>query len=539
MKNHLLFILIVFCVASLLRLWQLGNIPLSMTDDEIRLTYNAYSIWQTGKDINGQTLPAVFLVDGYAFNPVPVYLTSPFVGLLGLSMFAARLPFALTGILTVLFFYGIGYQLSKNKMIGFLTALAVAFSAWHLQLSRFSYEGEFALFFYSAGILIFLLVKKKQIMAVSFAMMLFLLAFYSYSGTKLLFLPILGILVWYKHTLLSRKQFLIIIIFTLATFFSFLFLSKTQHAADYGPKQFFFQNTTSEVATAVELERRASTAPQLLKVLYHNKFTVQSRIFLEHYAYAFSLQYLFLDQEASGIFSLWFRGQLYYIELPLIIMGFLYLFQRRKRESILLLLFLLIGPIPSGLGAEPLTYTIRSSFMLLPLMIFSGSGIYAISYFVVHKTLQKELYILLILFYTYFIGGYLTQYYFEWSLYGAKYYNVITKDGVQFALKKKNEGRNTFFARVSTMTLLHYAFYAKLSPKEIQRVRKTMTLPVVIDTIHFQQKCFVFKKDKNGAVALSQNVVYIEDILCNKSLKPSYTIKASNGIDDEWKVYEN
>lgn len=88
--------------------------------------------------------------------------------------------------------------------------------------------------------------------------------------------------------------------------------------------------------------------------------------------------------------------------------------------------------------------------MLLPLSIFIGSGIYGISYFVASKMLKKGLYILLVFCYLYFIGGYLTQYYFEWSLYGAKYYSIAARDSTLFLLRKKHTNKDIFFANTNS-----------------------------------------------------------------------------------------
>ena len=86
---------------------------MSMTDDEIRLVYSSYNIWGTARDVSGHFLPLTFLLDKYAFNPVAIYLTSPFVGILGLSMFSARLSFAVAGIFTVFLVYLVAYKLFK------------------------------------------------------------------------------------------------------------------------------------------------------------------------------------------------------------------------------------------------------------------------------------------------------------------------------------------------------------------------------------------------------------------------------------------
>src|SRR3989344_7975085 len=152
MKKQLLIISLLFFLSLFLRVWRLGEIPVSLTDDEVRIAYNAYSIWQTGKDVNGTFMPILFHNSSYAFNPVPIYLTSPIVGLFGLNIVTTRFLFALTGALTVILLYGIARKLLKNDSAAFLSALVLTVNPWHLHISRIAYEGGLSLFFYTLGI---------------------------------------------------------------------------------------------------------------------------------------------------------------------------------------------------------------------------------------------------------------------------------------------------------------------------------------------------------------------------------------------------
>lgn len=542
MKKNIIIILCVLFIAIALRFFQLGHIPVSMTDDETRLVYSAYSIWTTGKDINGITFPLAFLINGYAFNPVAIYLTSPFVGLLGLNMFNARLPFALSGIGDIILVYFIARQLLKNKTIAIFSSLVLTFSVWHLQISRFAYEGGLALFFYLLGIFIFLKAAKNNFFVTTLAMLSFLLAFYSYSGTKLIFIPVIAVFIWYRRKYLSLKQVALIAFFVVLTFSSFFYLSKFQNASSYGGKQFFFQDK-SAAEFSVELERRASHSPEFFNKLYHNKLTYWSRIFISQYSYALSPQYLFTSQEGNGIFSVWFRGQMYYIEAPLILLGILYLFLKKRRELILILFLLVIAPLPSGLGAEPITYTIRSIFMLPLLAFLVGSGIYSVSYFIDSKKIKIAVYLLLLLAYIYSIAGYLSQYYFDWKIYGSGYYSKSAQDLSFLVNEQKTQKKLVVVSPADSMMFLHYAFYNNLLPQFIQGVYKKN--PKRIDNVILNDKCLDFTKD-NPTAKLPNNSIYIISAYCSGIKdkvgyiwKPSYIIKSTDNNLDEWLVFEN
>src|SRR3989344_3496317 len=98
----ILLLTIIIVIASVLRLWQLGQVPISPDLDEAALGYNAYSILQTGRDEYGKFLPIVLRsFDDYK-PALYSYLTIPSILIFGLNVFAVRLPSAIFGILTVL-----------------------------------------------------------------------------------------------------------------------------------------------------------------------------------------------------------------------------------------------------------------------------------------------------------------------------------------------------------------------------------------------------------------------------------------------------
>ncbi len=109
--KKLLPVFFIVLLAVALRLWHLGSVPSSMNADEIAIGYNSYSILKTGKDEYGASMPLSFRsFDDYK-APLYIYLTVPFVALLGLTDIAVRLPSAVAGIITVLFTYWLVLEL--------------------------------------------------------------------------------------------------------------------------------------------------------------------------------------------------------------------------------------------------------------------------------------------------------------------------------------------------------------------------------------------------------------------------------------------
>ncbi|MDJ0745182.1 MAG: glycosyltransferase family 39 protein [Xenococcaceae cyanobacterium MO_167.B27] len=121
-KYTVIYLLIILVIATLLRVLFLGTIPNGFFCDEASNAYDSYSILNTLKDQHGAFLPFFTRsIDDYR-EALFIYLGIPFIKLFGLNEFAARLPAAFTGILTVLVIYYLVKELFDNK-----TALIASF----------------------------------------------------------------------------------------------------------------------------------------------------------------------------------------------------------------------------------------------------------------------------------------------------------------------------------------------------------------------------------------------------------------------------
>ena len=96
---------IILALATALRFWNLGGNPPHLSPDEASLGYNAYSILKTGRDEYGELLPMVFKSFGDYKPGFYVYLTVPFVAVLGLNEWSVRLPSVIAGTVAVYLLY--------------------------------------------------------------------------------------------------------------------------------------------------------------------------------------------------------------------------------------------------------------------------------------------------------------------------------------------------------------------------------------------------------------------------------------------------
>jgi hypothetical protein len=385
---------------------------------------------------------------------------------------------------------------------------------------------------YIVGIYLFL-KTRKNIYLLILSMIFLFLAFYSYGATRVIFIPLIMILIWYRFKELIMKHFLTILVSVLLTIGSYGFLSITQNASNYAGNPFFFQNK-GETALNVELERRASAEPNIIKTLYLNKFTYWGKVFLDNYLNAFSPQYLFLGAEKDGRFAIWERGELYLVELPLLIVGILFLFAKRRREFYFILGLLLISPLPSGVAVGTSTWVSRSGFMIYPLYMLIGFGIYSlITLF--KKTQYKFLFLFIILLiYTYSVIGYTMQYYYDWSRTNAKYFSKSTQDLVYLVHDYKERKKQIIISGAGDTTFIFYAFYNKIGPSLVQKALINKQLK--FENILFQAFCINNgigdpKKD------MVENSIYISPITCHKKIEPNFIIKSYDKSEEVWKIY--
>ncbi len=468
MKYWILATIIV--LASFLRLWQLGAIPVGLSNDEAGNTYSAYSIWKTGYDVSGKFLPLSFNLDN-AFSPVYIYADAPFVGLLGLSAFAARLPFALLSIACIPLLYWLTKLIYKKEALGLLAAGLLAISPWHVLVSRVAIDSDFSLFFYLLGLCLFIYYRKSW--KIVYAFLPFVLGFYSYHATKLFFIAMFPILLWYyRKDLLKNKQAVgILLAGVLLLFVSFLYVARTQSVNRQG---IFFWNDTKQAAVVVNHEREYTTV-RSLGAVFSNKLTFFGTSLRNNYLEAFSPEFLFLYGEPSGLkrmFSLLSSGELYVIEAVFLLMGCYVLF--RERMAKLPLLLVLVAPLPSTFILEQ-SYVNRSIMMVPFLLQLVALGIYQLYKIVIqrHRYVCYGVLVSVVVMYLVLFCQFFYVYFFRFPLYSADAWFAQDRDIATYVTAHQAEYKHIFINHAGSMFLLQYGIYNRVEPHIIQMAWKT------------------------------------------------------------------
>ena len=104
--------------------------------DESSISYNAYTISQTGGDEFGIPWPLYFRSFGDYKNPVYIYLLAGVYRITGPSILAARLLSALCGLLAALALGLLATRISERREVGMLVALMALLTPWLFEMSR-------------------------------------------------------------------------------------------------------------------------------------------------------------------------------------------------------------------------------------------------------------------------------------------------------------------------------------------------------------------------------------------------------------------
>ena len=315
MKKILFFLVLLLFLIT--RVYKIASIPPSVYWDEASIGYNAYSVLKTGRDEWGEFLPLHFRAFGEFKLPVYIYSVVPLVKIFGLNEIAVRLPAVFYSLGTLVLMYLLTKRITGKKAIGLLSSFILSISPWLFIFSRTGYEVTAGLFFFLLGTYLFLINDKNKFYLL-FGILGFILSFYSYNSFRIIIPIWLFVLLFYTF----RKTNTQILIFSLSIFLLSLIPVYRLYKFDAG-------------------------GVRLAQVKITSKGD-----FIKNYFSHFSPQFLFLKGDANPRSQIPGHGQLYLIEIPLILLGFWVIIRSKRALFYLPLITLFLAPIPAALTKE-------------------------------------------------------------------------------------------------------------------------------------------------------------------------------------------
>lgn len=160
-KKYLLWCTVIVVLGTALRLWKLAEYPVGINCDEIGMAYDAYCLSHFGTDRFLNPFPMYLINYGGGQSAVYAYFCALLFRIFGVSLAAARVPAAVSGIATIMLSGAIAKEL-YGRRTSVITMLFVALCPFFITSSRFGLDCNLFLGFSLFSFYMLLLAVKKQ-----------------------------------------------------------------------------------------------------------------------------------------------------------------------------------------------------------------------------------------------------------------------------------------------------------------------------------------------------------------------------------------
>ena len=408
-------------LATVLRLYQLGRVPVGLYWDEAAMLVDVKSVIQTGRDMFGnpwyQTIYASY---GDFKLPVYIWLASAAAKFFGLSEWSFRLPSVLAGLGTIIIGGYLAKELSKSRLLQLFTMLVLSVSPWAIMFSRTGFEANVGQFFLALSVLCLLVSRRRgQFWWVFLAAVFGAAATYSYFSVRFVW-PVVFLVVQLLFTKNLRQKLLqnVFLRIVLPCILFGLLLIPMWRSPFYGDMNRFRLGTDSvlnsiDYPVESNIYREQAGNSRFDRILFSSQW-LMARELLKNYSENVSLNFLFIfgdpnyrhGTQRAGLFFLFF--------LPFFLFGWYELYVKNKKIFWLLLIWWLVALLPASVPSD-VPHALRSLNALVPLAIVISYGMY--SFWTAVNAAKKEKNIRILtatLFFICFvvsIGSFLVQYF--------------------------------------------------------------------------------------------------------------------------------
>ncbi len=399
MTKNIFNLILIISIAFLVRIIGIHYFPPSLNWDEASLGYNAYSLFESGKDEWGKAAPLIFQafgdykLPGYIYFSVPAFLYT-------FNPYLIRLVSVVAGVVTTFSVYYLTLQITKKTHLASISALLVALSPWSVFQSRIALEANLALALFTLAVAAY----KRHPLSTGLLLGLSALTYNTYR----IFVPVFLVVVYiFYRPKLSQKHFYS----GLVTFFCFVPII-IQFVNGTGSARYRWVEILDQGAISfLENSRNNSSLPSLATKIIYNRpvyfLTNSAKNYLSH----FSPIFLFLNGGSNYQFNIPQTGLLYLFTSPFILLGVL--ISARSSKAKVLFVWLITAPLAAALTRDA-PHALRASPLLVPLVILTSLGL--------EKVIRLFNSIKLIIFifcFTLLVG--FGSYYLEWRDYSVNY----------------------------------------------------------------------------------------------------------------------
>jgi 4-amino-4-deoxy-L-arabinose transferase-like glycosyltransferase len=466
----------IIILAAALRLYNLQNYPAGLNADEAAIGYNAYSLIQTGKDEHGIPWPIHFKSFGDYKPGFYFYLVLPLVKLLGLNIWAVRLPNALFGILSVLVIMLLAKELFGEKHLAnrfsLMTGFFLAVSPWHLHYSRGGWEAGTATFFILAGIYLFFKALNKPKLF-PFSLLLFIFSLYTYHSARLVVpLLFLGLIFLYRRQIFRKAHQRWIIISVLVGLVILLPLVR-DFLGPAGISRFSGVGLFSDTGPfwrVNELRGQHSNPFSWPVRLLHNRLIAYGLAFFSNWLSHFNGNFLFIFGDVIERNRVPETGQMYFFDILFVVFGIYFLILKKPHNWQFIFFWLMVAPVAAAMTFQS-PHALRANNMVIPLVIISAYG--AVNLFDWFKKKMKFLrvifYFLLLLLIPWNVGRYLHEYYVHYPQVYPAAWEYGFDQLVPYLKEIKDQYDKVYVTDQYDQPYILFLFYLKYPPEKFQK----------------------------------------------------------------------
>lgn len=433
----------ILALGLVLRLIMVATVPGELFGDEVDVGYQAYSLFKTGKDLYGQTLPLYIHSLSEWRAPLLMYATVPTIAVFGLNEYGVRLPEVIFGVLGIAILFLLVYKTTNSVPLSLCTSAALSFMPWHIHYSRVAFEVILLINLLMLGTLLFL--KRSYLWgSLSFA-----LSLYTYS-TSLVFVPLWVGYLSLRHLRATSKGLFLLFILSLPLIY-FIFLGPARDR--FGMLSL---GNSRELIDRIYVLR--SQDPSFWSRFFVNKPLTIAGSWWLNYLRAFSLEFLFVRGDPVMRHSIQVIGQLLPLSAPFLLLG---LYALVKQRQWMWLVWLVLSPIPASFTSDGGFHATRLFLMVPPLAVVIGMGLFQIK----NKLLLTICYLLFAL-QLIWVGYYYGVFYRReaWRWWHTGYKQIFT------SLSTVDVSYNrVFINNTYEPSLIRFLFWTKFDPARFQK----------------------------------------------------------------------
>lgn len=489
MRNLTKTLLILILILSFsVRIWNLTLVPPSLYWDEMDAGYQAYSILKTGKDYFGN-LPGL-TVQSFADYRAPLFIYSlvPFVGTLGLNAFSIRFPALIFGVLNVFLIYLLGKILFKSEKIGLLAALLAAFAPWNIQYSRMAFETTLMLSLILGGLVSFFRGLKNSKFWILSGLLLGL-SILTYNTAKL-FVPlvwILLVLIYLEKSKFSKNFWIgcgILGLIFLISLYSSIFQGGGKRFSEISiltdPQMASsIDHSRSESALSYTQSEDVGQQARLIDQVFYNKFAFVLDRATQNYLKAFSPEFLFISGDPNLRHSPEGIGEFYRIEfIPLLFgLGFLLLGLKSNKNSLFLLGWLILAPLPAAITRDGGFHASRLALLFPVLNLVCAVGLSYI-WLILPKRINFAVFGVLSLTWVFSAGFFLNHYFGAYKIESSKFFQYGFSEAVLKGLAQTEAQDYVIIDDRGDSALMNYLFDTNYDPAVFQGQIKVLPFEI-------------------------------------------------------------